>query len=48
VAEGKLSPLARNNALALREIFDHWSLVQPLLEDKLRTVGLRSKLEDVN
>ena len=40
--------MARNNALALREIFDHWSLVQPLLEDKLRTVGLRSKLEDVN
>ena len=48
VAEGKLSPLARNNALALREVFDHWSFVQPLLEDKLRTVGLRSKLEDTN
>lgn len=48
VAEGKLSPLTRNNALALREIFDNWSLVQPMLEDKLRAVGLRSKLEDVN
>lgn len=48
VAEGKLSPLTRNNALALREVFDNWSLVQPMLEDRLRAVGLRSKLGDVN
>lgn len=43
VQDGRLPALTRDNALIIRELFQNWSVAQPLLESKLQQMGIRKR-----
>lgn len=43
VESGQWRPIDRNNILVMREVFKNWSAVQPLVEARLESFGLRKR-----
>ena len=43
--DGEITPLIKNNILIMREIFNNYDVIQPLLISKLENMGVRSKLD---
>lgn len=43
VENGQWRPIDRNNILVMREVFKNWSAVQPLIESRLESFGLRKR-----
>lgn len=39
-----VSPLAARNALMFREMFDHWDLFRPIIENKIKSLGVDQKI----
>lgn len=43
--DGEITPLIKNNILTMREIFNNYDVIEPLLISKLENMGVRSKLD---
>lgn len=45
VKEGKITPLVKNNVLIMREIFNNYEDIKPMILAKLKSMGVNSRLD---
>lgn len=45
VKEGKITPLVKNNVLIMREIFNNYEDIKPMILTKLKSMGVNSRLD---